>query len=689
MEVNQCALERKKSLVFLYSVFSYLVALFFIGFIIYKYHNLNTLDIVEVIKSTYILDVHEFKPEPFEWIIYTLGLVFFPILILPLHFVLNSYASLFKSQYVYNISWLLVFMTPVIVLFYASTQEWGSWYYKFFLEKTVFSVNSIVPFFLLTLMATLIYFDKLKLPSVVRNTLLKAMSVILSAVTLYYLILSFFINIFDVNSSEWGWTHFDAIYYSVVQVVNDNSALYVDGFSNTYGLYPHLLEPILSLTGGVSIFKFTLIQAALIFISFWIIYYVINKLVANRIIANIGFLSVIWAQYFYGKFAAMYLHRQMEYYFQYTPLRTIFPCLILYLAYKYTTKKSNFIRLLGYVVSAISLIWNIETGAIVSISWYMFILYSNIDHDGGAKFNLIKSFNEFLVFFGVIAAIIVFYYIYIYTRYGEPPQLQLSFQTIKTFGSHGYFMINIPVIGPWNLLILIYISAFFYALLNIKKKAMYQFNSVMFLLSTMGFGLFYYYLGRSANGNIFFVSWPGFILLTMYVNALHIKMKNKKALIHQKVLFISIMTVFLASTVNMIYYAPGAINKLIINRNKVFDLRENTVVKSNIEFIKKNTKPYENILILSGRQGVYHSETTTSSSFNIGLRDLFYKKDYDKLIELISSKNIKIFLDEDTFKNDPGQSVYNYNNAHIISVIESKYSLVGSYRNMMYFLKSN
>ncbi len=670
------------SLRFLYIVFICIIVLALVSLIVHQYFDSNIENIVNMALDITIADIEMLKPEPLEWVLYTTGLILLPFVILPTHFILTNYTNFLNNKRIYNVTWLAVFMVAILALAYAGTQEWGVWYYKVFLEKSVFNIATVIPFFLLIIIGMLIYFDKLSITNASKRALFKGIDAIFNIVVIYYLLLSFSINIFDISASKWGWAHLDAIYYSVVQVANSDSVLYVDRFYNTYGLYPHILEPIFLLVGGVSVLKFSIIQALLVFTSFWIIYYVMSRLITNRIIVSTGFLSVIWAQYYYTRFADMYISRSMEYYFQYTPLRIIFPCLILLLAYKYIERRNNFIRLFGYIASALSLIWNLETGIIVSISWYLFISYINIGSNASVREDVIALFRELLIFIGIIFLTLLLFYMYIYIRYGAYIQLQGAVETLRVFALLGHGMLPMPLVGPWNILILIYILAFSHALINIKDKD----NSIIFLLAIMGFGLFYYYLGRSANGNIHHVSWPGIILLILYANKLHKKFSKGLGLNHEKVFFIGIITVVFGSAISMIYYMPDGINKLIIDRNQILNLDKDTIVKSNVAFIKKHTKPLERVLILSGRQAVYHSETMTASSFDTGLIELFYKEDYDRLISLIQDSDIKIFFDKDPIAMTQN-FVWKYNNNHLASVIKNRYKKIASSNNMDFFSK--
>jgi hypothetical protein len=76
----------------------------------------------------------------------------------------------------------------------------------------------------------------------------------------------------------------------------------------------------------------------------------------------------------------------------------------------------------------------------------------------------------------------------------------------------------------------------------------------------------------------------------------------------------------------------------------------------------------------------------TASSFDTGLRGLFYKEDYDRLISLIQDSDIKIFFDKDP--NTMYQSfVWKYNNNHLTSVIKNRYKKIASSNNIDFFSK--
>ena len=71
----------------------------------------------------------------------------------------------------------------------------------------------------------------------------------------------FFISAFSFPNTQENRYDFNAVYYSVVQVYNGLPML-VDGFTNTYGLYPHFVVPFLKIS-GLSVLSFSALMAFL------------------------------------------------------------------------------------------------------------------------------------------------------------------------------------------------------------------------------------------------------------------------------------------------------------------------------------------------------------------------------------------------------------------------------------------
>ncbi len=617
--------------------------------------NLIDLDINKILAKAELLsfkNIEAFQPEPQEIRIFILAMITLPIVIPLFYFLFIKIGGNYLNKKLYNFSCWSVTLLCISLALYSINSSWGSSYFNYYLNKTVFNHITITLFIVF---ASIIFYLFLNIKPTFRSykaSFLKLSNKLLKLIVVLIFISIFCINIFDVNAindTTTYTTHLNAFYFSVVQVINGESPLYVNGFSNTYGLYPHFLEPIFFLIGGISIFKFSIVMALLIVLSYYMVFLVMSKLILNKFYLFSGFLSIFWFQYLSSKPGVE------DFFFQYVPLRILFPCLLIYIAYRYTeTEKKGLSFLVGSFIATISILWNPDSGFIVAISWLLFTSFWLINKtEGLLKISKVLA-RHLLVFLVVAFATLITFYIYIGLRYEGEISVDTLFPFTEMFGtlilhsSLGMGMEPIPIRHPWVILMTIYVTGFSYALINIKKKEEIQFNSIIFLLSSLGMGLFIYYLGRSINLNLLTVSLPGLILISIYGDIFY-KRFFHRSLLHEKI-FLYTITIFLCiSILNIIISWPSGFQSLVLDRNQILNLDKVTQVELNIAFIEKHTHKKEKVLILSGNQGVYHSETQTSSIFNIGTIDLFSREDLNKLRALIINSNIKIFLDKKTY----------------------------------------
>jgi hypothetical protein len=663
-----------------FSLFCYIIFIICSSLLLLNFIDLDVNKILAKAELFSIKDIEAFRPEPQEIRIFVLAMITLPIMIPFFYFLFIKIGGNYLNKKLYNFSCWSATLLCISLVLYSTNSSWGSSYFDYYLNKTVFNHITITLFIVF---ASIIFYSFLNIKPTFKpykSSFLNLSNKLLKLIVVLIFITIFCINIFDVNAinnSTPYTTHLNAFYYSVVQVINGGSPLYVNGFSNTYGLYPHLLEPIFFFIGGVTIFKFSIVMAILIVLSYYMVFLVMSKLILNKFYLYSGFLSIFWFQYLSSKPVVE------DFFFQYIPLRIIFPCLLIYIAYRYTeAEKKGLSFLVGSFIATLSILWNHDTGFVVVISWLLFTSFWLINKTEGLLSTFRVLARHLLVFLVVAFATLLTFYLYIGLRYGGEisvdtlfPLMEM-FETLILHSSLGLGMEPMPIRHPWVILMTIYVTGFSYALINIKKKEEIQFNSIIFLLSSLGMGLFIYFLGRSINLNLLTVSLPGLILISLYGDLFY-KRFFHRSLLHEKI-FLFTITIFLCiSIVNTIISWPSGFQSLVLDRNQILNLDKVTQVELNIAFIEKHTSTEEKVLILSGNQGVYHSETQTSSIFNIGTIDLFRREDLNKLRALIINGNIKIFLDKKTYPEILiGFKDRFYAEKELIRFIENSYKIV-------------
>jgi len=447
-------------------------------------------------------------------------------------------------------------------------------------------------------------------------------------------------------------------------------ALFVD-FPNQYGLYPYILEPIFRLV-GLTVFNFTLTMSILLAAAFFSLYIFTIKIADNKIIASLGFSGILFYNYLSEQIPIEY-----DPYFQYFPLRILFPSLIILTAYFYFKDKNVKFYYLSFFISILSMFWNLETGIIVFLTWLITLAYQEI-LENPISSALIRILKHITISISLLSITVIIFIAYIDIRFGSSPLFSNLIEYQKIFYSAGFAMIPMSLIHPWNLVILIYA-------VGIAHSARYLItgnNSIktkmIFFLSILGTGVFIYYQGRSHDLNLCNVCYPALLLLIMCMDDLYNKIfhtinGSKNITLMHLAIFIGIFIFFVSADISLLSNSRDVGERI----NTRFDslLRaEPTEITNNSDFIKNHTTPKEKVLIISGNGGVYHTQSETLSPFNgPGFTELLLRKDYNNLLNLISDNesNYKVFLDTMSYSYYPhmmqlfGEIQKNYNATNI------------------------
>lgn len=293
----------------------------------------------------------------------------------------------------------------------------------------------------------------------------------------------------DLHRYNANALNLSVVMYSVVQVFYGKAVL-IDQKSQ-YGLYAHFLEPILHLMGGVSVFNFSLIMAGMVLISILSIGIFLWLVTKNKWIALTGFLATLYFNYFVGQLWPEDL------YYQYYPIRTLFPTLLLPLYYWYQSRPSTWKYWLLWIVFALGTLWNLDVGIFAYFAL-------GVTHVYRQKFRGLGK----LIIDGLIPLMIVWggFFLYERLRYGAWPQIAEIFSAQKLFLSGAVLPLN----SPWTLLVLIY-------LVGIVVAKFWKSEYVV-LLTTLGVGIFTYYLNNPHDSVLTNCAYPAIILLTLLID---------------------------------------------------------------------------------------------------------------------------------------------------------------------------
>jgi hypothetical protein len=601
-----------------------------------------------------------------------LGLITIPLFLFIFYTRLNTYIrnkDQKKIDFLYSkispfsiILILLLVFTGFIVQDPFGSSSNGQFYFKqsLLMHHILFYSLLIFPIILALFLFPLKIMDKWKM--LIGNALYR-----LEFIYIILLILtSVFINIFFYPSAPKAF-HFEAVYYSISQLYQ-GIPLLTDHLNNTYGLYPYLLNPYFKLF-GLNGLSFSIIMGLLMGFSYVFLFLFMKRIIKNKNILFLSFTTLFFLGYLSFKIITQ------DYYFQYHPLRFFFPCLLLYLSSLYLENKSRIIYYLAYVLSSIAILWNIDSGIIVFFSFFLVNCFLEINKRD-LKQKVIGITRQILTALIILTATIGVFLLIIKLFYGIYPDLSGMFAMVD-LAKMGFAMLPMPIIHPWNLTILIYISGLLYAASAfINKKADNQ-AILIFAVSIIGIGSFSYYEGRSHNYNLCNVWSYSFILMAFFAEKLQkifLKSRLKTALI-----LFAILIYFLSfSFIDILVNAKNT-GDLAFKRNYIWNRKAESPFIDNINLIKKYTKPGEKVVIFSmGYEGLCLTECGLKSAYNPGFIELFTKSDYDRLLKLVNESDYKIFWSIDYTR---------LSDKNLELILKNKYNKIADNGHLIYYQK--
>jgi len=281
-----------------------------------------------------------------------------------------------------------------------------------------------------------------------------------------------------------------------------------------YGMYGEILSPILSginfvTSRNVNLTQITIVLSIIFFISYLSIYLFLRLHSHNRILAALGFVGFLYLHLF------AVTTWPSELYFQYYPIRILFPMtslLIVFMIGKARYRK-YIISFFSYLT--IGLFWNLDVGLftlLAVLTYYYLRLFLNVDK----PFSLQRDLKDVILpIVTVIATTCIFCVVHLF-RFGVGINLELFLASQKLFLSGAIPPIN----GVWRSIFLIYACSLAYSIINIHKRQDLDFQAKIFFVSLLGLGLFLYFINNPHPAVLSNTWWPAFVILILYTDRL-------------------------------------------------------------------------------------------------------------------------------------------------------------------------
>ena len=669
-----------------------------LAFLITKIYHPETESIVQAALEKCLFT--DFQPEPVEALLYRTGLLFIPCCLLLLYYISTRpfFQKIAQNKALAYILVILATIGIALLTYYVFAQDNPTFkdtlgkelnerdrtaetnFQFFFLNSYLYSHLTLY----LCAWVTLLLLFYLIVTRFLKDKWLKAYNILISIAGFVYsgiMILQLFgMNHFSMPLNWENQYDFNAVYYSVTQV-NAGSQLLADGFTNTYGLYPHFLQPIFSVF-GLSVSNFTWMMSLLIAFTFASLLLLLYTNVKDKLLVFLGFSSAVFFPYLLNRLVTNFDAAFATFPIRTTPMAFLILFISLYLIVNQKKSTSTedkpaqrpiatrVVYYLGMFLLPFGILWNFEYGGVSFITWIAFLCYNDF-YDADLKIH----WKKILLHIGVAILALLFdfllYGIIQYIQYGHFPDFPLLISTLTVFSKMGYFLLPMSVFHPWMLVVLVYMFGLTYAIAALYRKNITRKSSVIFAIAILGCGLFAYYQGRSHNWNMtvsFVLSFTELVLLT---DELLVSYRNTKHIALIPFLYLSLACLFFS--IISLGAASSDISKLanqtVSKELKQSYANEKKYINKVNHFIDSCDIASDRVILLSSNkyQGLFMQNKRMRSAVNPGILDMFYKTDAERYVTTIVDSTYDVFL---------GHNFYYSHLANIRTALAMEYQVV-------------
>jgi hypothetical protein len=349
-----------------------------------------------------------------------------------------------------------------------------------------------------------LYGHKLRIPA-------RVVSVSIAISTVILLGISFLLYLVDLNDLHRYLKvhHINVVYNAIIQVYYGRPLLC--GYSHQYGLYPHVIDIILKmLPVAPSVWVVSSVMQCFSVISLGLVAITLYRRVEQKSIACLGFCLFI------TQFMPSFYSNPIDPYYQYLPIRMLFPCLLMFIM-----SEPRFYEKWNWIIGSTFLmaggvLWNADSGIVCYLTWFFALVFHDlIRHRNHTQKILQSILVKIALFCGMFIMSLLLFYIYIFMFYGQRVDFGLFLEYQKIFYVLGFAMLPTQLFHPWWLLAMILAYGLIRSLNALWKGDDSIQSRFIFGLSILSTGLFSYYNGRSHDLVFSTAVWSVIILATV------------------------------------------------------------------------------------------------------------------------------------------------------------------------------
>jgi len=360
-------------------------------------------------------------------------------------------------------------------------------------------------------------------------------------------------HIYNQNSLNFG-----VVLYPIVQTVF-GKAILMD-LNSQYGLYPQFLEPIFRIT-GLSILSVTSVLAFLLFISLLMTGLALWNVVRNKVLAVAGFAAFL---FFHFLSASLWPY---ELYFQYYPIRTLFPAISLFAAsYYFRYSSLKLYSAILFILSA-GILWNLDVGTVAFLSFAGTDICAQLSRrrltcSERIRLLSIRGFQAL----SILVATFSVYAFYLKLRYHMWPDFS------RLFLPHGYFLRQYSLLTlnkSWILAALLYVFCLVYSIREILRRKTEYFNSMVLFLTLLGIGLFSYHANQYFDQVFSACGYPALLLLIVLTDRWLSYLKSRTGILRVSEVIFLLCSVFFISFCAAAFFLSLRVSSPITNAVKI------------------------------------------------------------------------------------------------------------------------
>jgi len=469
----------------------------------------------------------------------------------------------------------------------------------------------------------------------------------------------------------YGDPHFEAVFYSVSQVVAGKTML--ADLPSQYGLYAEMLHPLFAII-GLSVLKFTATMVVLQGLASFALLWVCRQLIRLPWLFALAFLTLLM---FVGStwVDTVYNPSGHEYY-QIWPLRFVFPAISLAVFIRTATggMVSRWI-VLSAIIAGLALVWNLESGIAVFGALTGYLAVRAAFCGGPGRYQIV---TQFLIATLVALAIVAAFFLYLFFKADGPIHPLEWFKYQRIFYLTGFGMLPMPLEPhPWMAVLGLYLFGLVGAITSYLRGQPSRTWDVLLYLSLLGFGLFPYYQGRSHDIVLSFVIWPA-ILSAFVIADRSLRAVRASAIsplvgwsVAPIVVFGTLMSLLWLSAVPKMF-------KMTYEEVATIVAGGSPLAEENVAFVLSKIGASKSAVILDPGQSVLFAETGLASAVpGPGMVETLLIDDQNRFIDAlmrVPSRHLFIRL-------NPEGSV-----PHPYRVLLGAYRIVATDRNMLGYL---